>query len=208
MFLAKIRLPKISLRLFNNSLSIVVALLAIYIITAPYFPQFAWWLKHDSPVKTIVHKPKDVSAVAASADNSNNLSKPKVTGDGLFIPRLEMEEAIHGGSMRSLRLGVWRLPHTSAPDKGGNTVVVGHRFTYDGPAVFYHLDKIQKGDDIIVRWKDKIYNYKVDEIKVVPPTEVSVEANTEDPRLTIYTCTPLLTAKNRLVVVAKPVEAQ
>jgi sortase A len=109
--------------------------------------------------------------------------------------------------MRSLRLGVWHLPYTSTPDKGGNTVLVGHRFTYAGPAVFYHLDKVQVGDDVTMQWQNKTYTYTVTEVKVVPPTETSVEANTKDPQLTIYTCTPLWTAKNRLVIVAKPVGA-
>ena len=119
---------------------------------------------------------------------------------------LGMEETINeGNSIATLRKGVWRLPHTSTPDKGGNTVLVGHRFTYSGQAVFYHLDKVKQGDRITIVWKGKLYSYEVKTIKVVPPTEVSVEANTKEPMLTIYTCTPLLTAKDRLVIQATPI---
>ncbi len=202
MILKKIPLPKISLRFFNNFLTIVVAILALYIITAPYLPQFTWWLEHDSPVKTIIAAPGGTPAATLP-----QIQQP-VDGDRLFISRLQMEETVYGGGIGSLSKGVWRLPHTSSPDKGGNTVLVGHRFTYSGQAVFYHLDKVQKDDSITLHWQGKAYEYKVTEIKVVPASELSVENNTEEPQLTIYTCTPLWSVKNRLVIVAKPLERQ
>lgn len=188
------------LRWFNHGLTVVVALLALYIMFSPFMPQFTWWLRHDSPVHAIVPGKSRV------ADPAKTPSSAPITGDQLIIPGLDMREDIHGGnSISALRKGVWRLPHTSTPDKGGNTVLVGHRFTYSGQAVFYHLDKVKQGDHISVTWQGKLYNYEVKVIKVVPPTEVSVEANTKEPMLTIYTCTPLLTAKDRLVIQATPI---
>jgi sortase A len=83
---------------------------------------------------------------------------------------------------------------------------VGHRFTYAGPAVFYFLDKIQLKDKIYVDWQQKRYIYEVQNIKEVPPTALSVHAATNKPVLTLYTCTPLLTAKNRLVITSKLLE--
>lgn len=201
MFLDKIRPTKINLRFFNNLLTVVVAILALYIIAAPYVPQFTWWLKHDSPVKTTL-APKESPAVTLP-----QVQKP-VDGDKLFIPRLQMEETVYGGGIGSLSKGVWHVPHTSTPDKGGNTVLVGHRFTYSGQAVFYHLDKIERDDPITLHWQGKAYEYRVTEIKVVPASELSIEDNTEAPQLTIYTCTPLWSVKNRLVIIAKPLEQQ
>ena len=200
------RLPKPRLRFFNNFLTILVALLAVYIIVAPYLPQFEWWLKHDSPVKTIVRPNPPVTAPTVSS--GGNVGQQAVKGDQLIVPALDMREVIHEGKNKwALHFGVWRLPHTSTPDKGGNTVLVGHRFTYAGPAVFYYLDKVVKNDPISLVWSGKVYNYRVEEIRIVPPSEISVEANTEAPQLTIYTCTPLWTSKMRLVIIAKPVEA-
>lgn len=196
MAVANLRLPKISLRLFNNFLSVVVALLAVYIAAAPFLPQVGWWVTHESPVSGILYKPN----VAASSAVGQ-----AIEGDKLFIPRIDLAEPIHGGGKESLNLGVWRVPHSSTPDMGGNTVLVGHRFTYKDPTgVFYHLDKVQKGDEITVHWQGKAYEYEVTEIKVVPASEVSVEHNTTEPRLTVYTCTPLWSVENRLVVIAEP----
>lgn len=201
MFFEKVRLPKISLRLFNNFLTVMVTGLAVYIIMAPFLPQLGWWLAHDSPVQAVIPKKESPAAVPAA--------EQVVEGDKLFIPSLDLTEPIYGGGKASLNKGVWRVPHTSTPDKGGNTVLVGHRFTYKDPTgVFYHLDKVQTGDPITVHWQDRIYEYRVTEIKVVPATELSVEDNTPEPQLTIYTCTPLWSVEKRLVIIAKPLEAQ
>jgi len=194
---AKLHAPRISLRFFNNFLTVVVALLAIYIVAAPFLPQVGWWVTHESPVKGILPGRPNVAASPAS--------EQVIDGDKLFIPRIDMAEPIHSGGKEALNLGIWRVPHSSTPDMGGNTVLVGHRFTYKDPTgVFYHLDKVQKGDEVTVHWQGKAYEYEVTEIKVVPASEVSVEHNTTEPRLTVYTCTPLWSVANRLVVIAEP----
>src|SRR5262245_57098076 len=135
MSLKKIPLPRVKLRLFNNFLTIVVALVAIYILVAPYLPDFSWWVKHNSPVKAVVHP----QASSPPAEPVPPAQQESIQGDALFIPRLDMSQRVYGGGRSSLSKGVWKLPYTSTPDKGGNTVLVGHRFTYAGPAVLYHL---------------------------------------------------------------------
>lgn len=186
------------LRIINNCLTILIGLIASYIIAAPFLPQVGWWVSHDSPIKTIVHQPE-----VSPADLP--MQEQRVGGDMLFIPRLEMKEPIYGGDIGALNKGVWRVKHTSSPEKGGNTVLVGHRFTYKDPkGVFYHLDKVKVGDKITLHWQGKAYEYQVTETKVVPATEVSVEDNTARPQLTLYTCTPVWSIENRLIIVAKP----
>ena len=188
-----------SLKRVNRILTVVVALLAVYIIAAPFLPEVNWWVRHDSPAKSLVKQP-DLTPVAQGE------AKPTVQGDVLVVPSIDMQETIHeGANMWMLHYGVWRLPYTSTPDKGGNTVLVGHRFTYTEPqGVFYFLDKIRVGDAITVYWQGKPYEYVVMSTSVVPPTDLAVEAQTTTPRLTLYTCTPLWTAQNRLIVVAEP----
>lgn len=123
----------------------------------------------------------------------------------LIIPKMLLTKPIYDGSNAYAELdkGVWRWPASSTPDKGGNTVLLAHRFTYTQPeGVFYHLDTVTVGDEIGLIWNTKRYLYKVDSISVVPPTEVSILQATAASRLTLYTCTPLWWPKNRLVVVA------
>ncbi len=51
-------------------------------------------------------------------------------------------------------------------------------------------------------WQGKQYVYKVASVSVVPPSDGSVEDNTAQAELTLYTCTPLWSPTHRLVVVA------
>jgi sortase A len=99
-------------------------------------------------------------------------------------------------------LGAWRVPESSTPDKGGNTVITGHRFKYLPPSnlTFYLLDKMETGDIISVVYKEKEYYYRVKEIKIVDKTELSILAPTKEPILTIFTCHPIYSTEKRLVV--------
>lgn len=123
----------------------------------------------------------------------------------LVVPSIGVDGVIYeGATVSTLNNGIWRRPNTSTPDKGGNTVLSAHRFLYEtGPITFYHLDKVKMGDKIYVLWNNKRYEYQVFNISEVLPTQIEVEANTKDPIITLYTCTPLWTAEKRLVVKAK-----
>jgi sortase A len=104
---------------------------------------------------------------------------------------------------KTLDKGIWRWPRSSTPDKGGNTVFIGHRFTYTNPrGVFYFLNKIKLSDEIGVFWNNKKYLYKVTSVSQVPPNDTAIEDNTPQPELTLFTCTPLWLPKDRLVIVA------
>lgn len=184
----------VTLRRFNNVLSLVVIALCLYVILAPFWPEVSYRVQKTPKLVQEVEKGSDPEVIP----NENTL----------VIPKIKLQQQIFDGGEWVLNKGVWHQPNTGAPDTGGNTVLSGHRFTYGGPAVFYHMDKIEIGDKIVLFWNKKKYQYEVEAIKEVPPTAVEVIAPTEDPRLTIYTCTPLITAKNRLVIQAKLLEDQ
>ncbi|HTE57275.1 MAG TPA: class E sortase [Verrucomicrobiae bacterium] len=187
-----------TLRRFNNMLSMVVIVLCLYVLLAPLFPQAAFWWR-----KSVVKKSPPLVTAAEGKG-------PEVipAQDTLVIPRLQMQQVVHENKnpQWGLAKGVWHDPKSKTPGAGGNTVLTGHRFTYAGAAVFYHLDKLQVNDELIVYWGKKKYIYRVQTVRVVSPTEGAAIAATQDETLTIYTCTPLITARNRLVVTAKPVE--
>lgn len=175
----------------NNCLAVFLCVLSGYIIAWPFLPSLNWWANHSIPVVSARINP--VINVEAIPDTNT-----------LVIPGLSLrEEILEGSGIETVNRGVWRRPLTSTPDSGGNTVLVGHRFTYSGKSVFYNLDKVRVGDEIRLYWNNKEYIYITEEIQVVSPDSSVVEAETSEPRLTLYTCTPLLTAKDRLVVKAK-----
>jgi len=135
------------------------------------------------------------------------VSLPAEGPNRLIMPTALFDQQVFDGDIRALRSGVWHRPASSSPDKGGNTVFAAHRFTYSNPrGAFYNLDKLRVGDQIGVYWNNHMYYYIVSETKVVGASEVSIEAPTTQPRLTLYTCTPLTLPKDRLVVIATPWE--
>ncbi|HSX46847.1 MAG TPA: class E sortase [Patescibacteria group bacterium] len=184
----------ITLRRLNNGLSVVVVVLALYIFLLPFLPELTWWAKHSAP---LISKPVTTSV------SIHKLPIPQ--DDRLVIPALDMDEKIYEGqSVYTVNKGVWIRPNASTPSEGSNTVMVGHRFTYTNPrGVFYYLDKLSPGDQIIVYWHGKAYIYEVQSESEVPPTDAGVEAPTPDSRLTLYTCTPLWSLKDRLVITAE-----
>lgn len=185
----------LTLRRFNNALSALLVLLAFYMIAWPFLPQVAWWVKHD------VVKTKPTTTNDLIVKNTNNTGPPEQ--NTLVIPDLSLYEQIHEGrTIAAANKGVWRLPNTSTPDKGGNTVIVGHRFTYAGLAVFYNLDKLKQNERITIYWNKMPYVYQISAIKVVDPSDLSVEAHSMNNMLTLYTCTPLWSTRNRLVIQA------
>ncbi len=180
-----------------NTLLLILALLANgYVVVTPLLPKVSYEIKQHitKPVNINPEEPDTISKI----DRSRN---------HLILPSLQLDEPIFDGvSALTVHKGIWRRPATSTPDKGSNTVLVGHRFTYNGSAVFYNLDKLEVDEDVYMVYDKKIYHYKVRSSQIVTPTTVAIEAPTTGPQLTIYTCTPLVTAKNRLVYVASLVE--
>lgn len=191
-------MKRFNLRIFNNIYSVGIAGLAVYILVSPFIPQFQLWLDRRSGdgfvYQTRLNQPTTEGDSVLEFPDTNRLVLPGIRLD---------HEILESNSAGILAEGIWRKPNSSTPNQGGNTVIVGHRFTYNEGAEFYHLDKISVGDEFPLYWQGVEYNYKVFEVRVVEPTELSIEDQTNDPILTLYTCTPLWTSNQRLVIRAE-----
>jgi sortase A len=96
------------------------------------------------------------------------------------------------------------MTQTAFPGEIGNAVISGHRTTYGAP--FWRLDELGSGDQIDIVTLSGLHEYRVTEVKVVKPTDLLVTAPTPDQfRLTLTTCHPRLSARQRLIVVAQMV---
>ena len=129
---------------------------------------------------------------------------PPPTGSAVAIvkiPKIGVEKAVvEGVSLSDLKKGPGHYPETPMPGQPGNAAIAGHRTTYGAP--FYDFDELEQGDTIFVTTGQGSFRYEVTEKKVVRPKEVSVLSNTADNRLTLTTCHPRFSARQRLVVVA------
>jgi LPXTG-site transpeptidase (sortase) family protein len=184
----------------NSFLLVAIVLINGYIIIAPVAPAISfWWSEHTH------HTSKVLQQQLHAPRPKTPSSTPVPEGNRLVIPSMQLDASVYDGtSIYTLNKGLWHRPNSSTPDKGGNTVIAGHRFTYTNPhGILYYLDKVHVGDELGLYWNNARYLYKVSEVKVVEPTAVQIEDNTTDSRLTIYTCTPLWSPHQRLVVIAQ-----
>jgi sortase A len=100
---------------------------------------------------------------------------------------------------------------SSHPGQTGNTVLSGHSSNdlFDGgdyKFIFAQLEKMVVGDTVYANYEGKRYTYVVTKTEVVKPTEVNkLVYPTDKPMLTLITCTPLGTARDRLLVTAEQV---
>ncbi len=110
----------------------------------------------------------------------------------------------------ALRRGVVHYGTTAVPGQAGNIVMIGHSSGQlwapgDYKFVFTLLDKVGVNDRIFVDYEGTRYIYRVTSTTVVQPTDISVIQPTQKPQLTLITCTPVGTNKQRLVVQASQV---
>ena len=118
------------------------------------------------------------------------------------IPKIGVDVVMFEGvAVPTLKNGPGHMPGTPLPGQVGNAVVSGHRTTYGRP--FFDFDLLLPGDQIQVETAIGIHTYTVRETQIVEPTDVWVT----DPRaggwLTLTTCHPKFSARQRMVVFAE-----
>ena len=128
-----------------------------------------------------------------------------VPGDAVAlirIPEIGLEKAVvEGVGVPDLKKGPGHYSDTPMPGEKGNSAIAGHRTTYGAP--FGDLDKLTRGDPILVTTHAGNFRYEVDHLRIVDPSESWVLDDAGDDRLTLTTCHPKFSAAQRLIVVAK-----
>ncbi len=123
----------------------------------------------------------------------------------IIIPKIEVDEIVFSGVSREvLKQGPGHMEWTPLPGQPGNAVLSGHRTTYGAP--FSRLDELEVGDEMMVDSVIGESSYVVQEILVVRPTDVWVTDDKPGAWLTLTTCHPRFSARQRLVVVGELVE--
>jgi sortase A len=107
-----------------------------------------------------------------------------------------------GVTLERLAYGPGHYPQTKLFGQKGVTGVAGHRTGWGAP--FFNLDRLARGDEVIVETTNATYTYRVTDMIVVTPSHSEVlDGNPKSKaaqQLVLTTCTPKFTAKNRLIV--------
>lgn len=124
------------------------------------------------------------------------------------IPKIDVDLPIyHGTSDEVLQVGIGHIQGTSLPIGGENThcVLSGHR-GLPGSKLFTRLDEMEEGDLFFIQVLGETLAYKVYNIQVIEPDDVSVmeiQAGRDD--CSLITCTPYGLNTHRLVVTGERV---
>ncbi|MDJ1643638.1 class E sortase [Streptomyces pakalii] len=157
----------------------------------------------------------------ANGDRTPGVFAP---GEGfaiMHIPKLDVVAPIAEGIDKEKVLDRGMIGHygegklkTAMPsDKQGNFSVAGHRNTHGEP--FRYINKLQRGDPIVVETRDAYYTYEManilpqtspSNISVIEPIPAGSGFTKPGRYLTLTTCTPEFTSTYRLIVWGKMVD--
>ena len=129
----------------------------------------------------------------------------------LTIPVLNLSKTVVSGvGVEALRKGPGHYSYTPLPGMPGNSAIAGHRTTWGAP--FGDINKLEPGDEILIQTVQGSFTYRVVEQMggrghfIISPYRLDVldqNFDTHPNRLTLISCHPKLTARQRIIVVAE-----
>ncbi len=118
------------------------------------------------------------------------------------MPRIGLSTVVVAGTdTDTLRKGPGHYPGTPLPGVRGTVGVAGHRTTYGAP--FRRIDRMRKGDRVVLDMPYGRFEYTVERTRIVPPTAIWVTNRVSYDRLILSACHPLYSAAERIVVFAR-----
>ncbi|MCS7317637.1 MAG: class E sortase [Candidatus Dojkabacteria bacterium] len=155
---------------------------------------------------------ENTSVNNTNTNTNTNTNNHVISENRLIIPKIGVNTRILESDTIDIlfqKEGVWREPNSGIPGEKSSTVVIGgHRFQYLPPnqTTFYHLDKLNIGDKILIIWDGKYYVYKIFDKIIVDPHFTTVRRIFNDKNiLVLYTCHPIGSDAQRIVVRAEMV---
>lgn len=160
-----------------------------------------------SVLGSIIAGEKEKVLIPDSAEFSVTI--PKIGANEHVIPNVDPNN--EDEYLRALIKGVAHAKGSAFPGLGGTTYLFAHSadsFWNVGRynAVFYLLNKLEKGDEIVIFYNGERYNYKMVKSEIVDPDDTHYIASKigEGERLILQTCWPPGTAWKRLLIFAEP----
>ena len=116
------------------------------------------------------------------------------------VPKIGLDTDLRDQiTQQSIDLGPSHWPGTAAPGGFGNAVIAGHRNSHSAP--FHDVGNLVPGDAInLVDAGGRTFHYVVTQMFVVTPDAVWITEQTPGHTLTLFTCHPLGSSAQRLVV--------
>ena len=204
------------LRQAANSL-ILISLVGLFLIFAPVLGvEFSYRIKQVSrnlfsPPRSyfgeLLKLPSPSQALAAP-NASFSIVIPKIDASAPVLANIDASNQAEYS--QALAQGVAHAKGTVFPGMKGTVYLFAH--STNSPfniarynAVFFLLRELEVGDEVIVFFQGKKFNYQVFEKKIVSAGDTSFFKSQGEELLVLQTCWPPGTTLKRLLVLAKPV---
>ena len=158
--------------------------------------------------------PEEITSTESTADTNYSEFLWRPEGEAiaqLTIPALGLSKTVVAGiGVEALRKGPGHFSGTPMPGMSGNAAIAGHRTTWGAP--FGRINELEPRDEIKVQTIQGTFTYRVIEQLggkghfIISPDRLNVldqDFDVYPNRLTLISCHPKLTARNRIVVVAE-----
>ncbi|MBW3547996.1 MAG: sortase [Actinobacteria bacterium] len=184
-----------NLRRLLSGLSVVMLLVAVGVLGYPFYTNLYQGRVQDGLQDQLATPELKEAYTAGTVAVGESLTRLK-------IPSLGVDTVVvEGTTLSALRAGAGHYVDTPLPCEPGNVAIAGHRTTYGRP--FHNLDRMKPGDEIILETPVGSCTYVLSKAPfIVEPTDFSVVSATPGGMLTLTTCHPKNSDRERLIVQA------
>lgn len=124
----------------------------------------------------------------------------------LRVPRLGLDMiVVEGTGAEPLKKGPGRHRDTFLPGEGELVYIAGHRTTYSAP--FSHIDRLRKGDEVVIELPYGTFEYRITGHRIVEATDVHVLESRGREVIALQACHPRFFASHRYIAYAAPAES-
>lgn len=178
-----------------------------------------WSIRQSTSSQTLVSPSLSENVLGVSVQNKDNFPafvssvtrKTSLSYDRftLSVPKLNMKKMDVFVDSNDLTKGLVHLPGSALPGEKGNVFISGHSALSPlfglKKAPFAKLTDLKIGDEIFVEDESTKFTYKVVEIKVVDPNDLSVVSAPDNlgRYISLMTCVPPGLNLKRLIVLGK-----
>lgn len=196
--------------------------IGIFILMQVFLPIVSfqiWWFGQKYSNQILISPKKSSGQIlGVSVTNKDNFpafvstltrkTQPNYDLFTMSISKLKMEKANVYVDSNDLTKGLIHLPGSALPGEKGNLFISGHSAVsnfFAGKAAFARLPDLKKGDEILLEAANTRFTYKVVDIKVVDPSDLSVipAPDLQGRYISLMTCVPPGLNLKRLIVLGK-----
>ena len=170
---------------------VTLIVLGIAIVAVPFLLRFLDRKQAEDYINRI-GVTEDEEDEESKAGGGKKKATPELSKGAIGIIEIESLNIrypiFEGADAEQLNMGIGHLPETAGLMQKGNCVLVGHNGSRRG-TFFTNLSSIAIGAEVKVTDKEMVtYTYIVEDTEVVGPYDASVRAESDEERLTLFTC--------------------